>query len=52
MEQKLYTYKIELLVHVFAENEEAAEQALEQNQGNMTNKKVTLVNTTSIHNEL
>lgn len=52
MEKNLYSYKVELMIHVFADNEEEAMNLLEQNQGNMTAKKITLIKTSPIINEL
>lgn len=45
-----YTYKVEMIIQVLAEDEETALDQLEKNGGYVTSRKVDLVNFVLLHN--
>lgn len=45
-----YTYKVEMLIQVLAEDEPAALDMLEKNGGYVTTRKVTLMDSVSLYN--
>lgn len=44
-----YTYEVTLVVQVFAENLEMANERLDQNGGHVSSRKVTLLNTNVVY---
>jgi hypothetical protein len=46
-----YTYKVEMLIQVLAEDEPTASDQLEKNGGYITSRKVTLVDSVALHND-
>lgn len=45
-----YTYKVEMIVQILAEDEPKAADQLEKNGGYVTNRKVTLMDSVSLFN--
>jgi hypothetical protein len=45
-----YTYKVEMLIQILAEDEPAASDQLEKNGGYVTARKVTFVDSVPLHN--
>lgn len=45
-----YTYKVEMLIQILAEDEPTASDQLEKNGGYVTARKVTLVDSVPLHN--
>jgi hypothetical protein len=45
-----YTYKIEMVIQVLAEDEPTASEQLEKNGGYVTARKVSLVDSVPLHN--
>jgi hypothetical protein len=45
-----YTYKVEIIIQVLAEDEPTAAEQLEKNGGYVTTRKVVLVDSVPLHN--
>ena len=45
-----YTYKVEMIVQVLAEDEASAAEMLDKNGGYVTTRKVSLVDSVPLHN--
>jgi hypothetical protein len=45
-----YTYKVEMVIQVLAEDEPTASEQLEKNGGYVTARKVSLVDSVPLHN--
>ena len=45
-----YTYKVEMIVQILAEDEPTAAEQLEKNGGYVTSRKVTLMDSVSLFN--
>lgn len=45
-----YTYKVEMVIQILAEDEPTAAEQLEKNGGYVTTRKVVLVDSVSLHN--
>jgi hypothetical protein len=45
-----YTYKVEMVIQVLAEDEPTAAEQLEKNGGYVTTRKVVLVDSVPLHN--
>jgi hypothetical protein len=45
-----YTYKVEMIIQILAEDEAKASEQLEKNGGYVTSRKVNLVDVVSLHN--
>ena len=45
-----YTYKVEMVIQILAEDEPSASDQLEKNGGYVTARKVTLVDSVPLHN--
>ena len=45
-----YTYKVEMLIQILAEDEPTASEQLEKNGGYITSREVTLVDSVALHN--
>jgi hypothetical protein len=45
-----YTYKVEMVIQVLAEDEPTAAEQLEKNGGYVTTRKVNLVDSVPLHN--
>jgi hypothetical protein len=45
-----YTYKVEMIIQILAEDEPKASDQLEKNGGYVTSRKVTLVDSVALHN--
>lgn len=47
-----YTYKVEMIIQVLAEDEKIANDSLDKNGGYVTSRKVTLVDAIALHNTI
>lgn len=45
-----YTYKVEMIIQILAEDEPRAAEQLERNGGHVTNRTVTLMDSVSLFN--
>ena len=50
-ETKCYTYKVEIILHAFAESEESARGLIDGGDGFMASRKVFLLDSVSLINE-
>jgi hypothetical protein len=48
---KLFTYSVNMLVHVFAENEAESKEKLDKEGGFVSKREASLVATARLHNE-
>ena len=48
-DQSVYTYAVDMIVSVFAEDEETARKALDENGGFVSNRNVELKDTVAIY---
>lgn len=49
-ETKCYSYKVEMIIQVLAENEESAREQLDKNGGYVTSRKVKLMDSMHVFN--
>ena len=47
-ESKVYTYKVEMIVSIFAEDEKTAKEKLDRDGGFVSNREVSLLESQSI----
>lgn len=49
-ETNCYTYKVEMIIQILAEDEESARSQLDKNGGYITSRKVSLMDSVSLYN--